>query len=124
MKMVFIAGPYIGDGTEEEITKNIQEAEAFAVALANRQIPFFCAHTHTSHFGRKANAPESFYKKLDMHMLMMVCNAVLATPRWQCSSGAKKEVEWAFQKSYPLFFPESPQDEIVLNDIESWFNSP
>ena len=123
MKIVFIAGPYIGNGTEEEIERNIKEAEAFAIALANWKIPFFCAHTHTSHFEIKANASENFYKNLDMYILKMACNAVLATPRWQQSTGAKKEIEWARQKHYPIFFPKSPQDENVLSDIEVWCKS-
>jgi predicted methyltransferase MtxX (methanogen marker protein 4) len=49
LKIVVIAGPYIGDGRLETIERNIREAELYAVALANRGIGFFCPHLHTHH---------------------------------------------------------------------------
>ena len=43
MELVFIAGPMTtgGDGSKEYITKNIQIAEQYTVALANVGIGFF-----------------------------------------------------------------------------------
>jgi len=41
MKIVFIAGPYTGDGTFESIERNIREAEKYQIALANKEIGFF-----------------------------------------------------------------------------------
>ena len=39
MKIVFIAGPYTGDGTFEAIERNIREAEKYQIALANEPQP-------------------------------------------------------------------------------------
>ena len=70
MKIVFIAGPYIGDGTYESIEKNIRKAEKYQIALASQRIGFFCSHNHTEHLGEKgADAPEQFYYELDLHFL-------------------------------------------------------
>lgn len=119
MKIVFIAGPYFGDGTYEQRERNIQEAEEYAIALANRGIAFFCYATHTRHFEVKANAPEPFYKALDAELLKRACDAVLATPRWQESSGARNDVRLGREREMPIFFPESLDD---LDEVEKWAN--
>lgn len=119
MKIIFIAGPYNGDGTFESIEKNIREAEKFQIALANNQVGFFCAHNHTAHFnsGKGAIAPEEFYYKLDFHFLQTVASAVLAVPGWEKSLGAISEVEWAKNNGLPIFFP---QDSSDISEVIKW----
>ena len=58
MEIVFIAGPYTGDGTFESIERNIRAAEKFQIALANREVGFFCAHNHTEHFSSGKGATQ------------------------------------------------------------------
>jgi hypothetical protein len=115
LKIVFIAGPYIGDGRVETIERNIREAESYAVALANRGVGFFCPHLHTHHFGTKALAEESFYHALDFHFLT-TADAILLTPRWRTSSGARRERAWAFAKGLPMFYPQTPDDMQAITD--------
>jgi hypothetical protein len=116
LKLVFIAGPYIGDGSVEAIEANIREAESYAVALANAGIGFFCPHLHTEHFGSKATADEPFYHRLDFQFLLR-SDAALFTPRWKASSGARREHDWAEEKGLTIFYPESPSD---IGDIIAW----
>ena len=119
MKIVFIAGPYTGDGTFESIERNIREAEKYQIALANREIGFFCAHNHTEHFSSKKGAtpPESFYYELDFQFLRQVADAVLAMPNWEKSWGAKREVKWAKEKGMKIFYPKNPTD---IEEIVDW----
>lgn len=117
MKIIFIAGPYFGDGTREAIERNIREAEKYQIALANKQIGFFCAHNHTEHFQVKAASPEEFYYKLDLELLSRSADAVLAVPGWEKSTGAKREVEWAKENSLPVFYPKDPSG---IGDIVEW----
>lgn len=117
MKIIFIAGPYFGDGTKEAIQKNIRQAEQYQIALANVGIPFFCAHNHTEHFEEKAKAPEEFYKRMDMEILKRACDAVLTIPDWETSTGAREEVAWAQQNNIPVFFPKSAED---LSQVITW----
>ncbi len=119
MKIVFIAGPYIGDGTVESIEKNIREAEKYQIALAEKQIGFFCSHTHTEHFSSKkgVKAPEDFYYELDLEFLKRSADAVLAVPGWENSKGATKEIELAKQLGLPIFYPKDPSD---IDDILKW----
>jgi hypothetical protein len=121
LKIIFIAGPYTGDGSYESIEKNIREAEKYQLALADKQIGFFCAHNHTEHFSSKkgAKAPEQFYYDLDFHFLTHIADAVLAMPSWEKSSGAKREIEWAKKKGMKIFYPKNPKD---MNDIIKWVN--
>lgn len=122
MKIVFIAGPYKGDGTFEAIERNIREAEKYQIALANRGVGFFCAQNHTEHFGSRkgATAPEDFYYELDLQFLKRVADAVLAIPGWESSFGAKREVEWAKEKGMKIFYPKDPAD---IEEIVQWANS-
>jgi hypothetical protein len=117
LKMVGIVGPYFGDGNYNTIEENICRVEKFAIALANRGIPFFCAHLHTRHFEVKAKAPEDFYKKQDMHILLSICSALLAVPGWETSDGARIETMTFQQLGRLVFFPKSPDD---LDEVEKW----
>jgi len=120
MKIVLIAGPYYSGGDPEKIEYNIRHAEKYAIALANRNIGFFCPHLHTSHFEAKANAPEEFYKELDMVIYDRACDGVVLIPGWENSSGARNEERRATERGIPKFFPKSPDDEECLAEIEHW----
>ena len=120
MKIIFIAGPYSGDGDRGEIERNIRQAEACQIALANAQVAFFCPHNHTEHFEEKAAAPEEFYKQMDMEILRRACDAVLAIPGWENSSGAVAEVEWAQANGRKVFFGKSHED---LEEVIRWAKS-
>ena len=119
--MVFIAGPYFGDGRYETIEANIKEAERYAIALANRGIFFFCPHIHTAHFGYKAKNKdgENYYKALDFVYLRM-CKGILMMPRFKESSGAGDELEWSERNGLKIFYPKSPDDKEVFDEIERW----
>jgi len=117
MKIIYIAGPYFGDGKKETIEKNIREAEKYQIELANHGIGFFCSHNHTEHFQEKAKATEEFYYELDFHFLKKCTDAVLALPGWKNSKGARKEIEWANQNNLKVFYPQSCSD---LQELYNW----
>ncbi len=120
MKIVFIAGPYTGDGTAASIEKNIREAEKYQIVLANQQIGFFCAHNHTAHFSstKGATAPEDFYYELDLYFLKKAADAVLAVPGWENSKGAREEVGWAKANGLTVFCPRTPAD---IGEVIEWY---
>jgi len=119
MKIVFIAGPYFGDGRPEAIQANIARAETYQVALANLGIGFFCPHNHTHRFEIKAKQGEGFYRTLDMTFIERTANAILAIPGWETSNGARAEIEFAKRKGLPIFYPKSPDD---LSEVIAWAN--
>jgi hypothetical protein len=119
MKIIYIAGAYIGDSKTETIEYNIREAEKYAIALADREIGFFCPHKHTEHFhsGKKSSASEQFYYNLDFYFLTKIADAVLVVPDWENSLGTKKEVEWAKQNGLKIFYPKNPTD---IEEVVKW----
>jgi len=117
MKIVFIAGAYIGDGNRENIEKNIREAEKYQIALADAGVGFFCPHNHTEHFEEKSKAPEEFYRKLDRTILERTCDGIVVVPGWENSGGTKLEIEYAKENNIPIFFPKSLED---LSEVISW----
>lgn len=117
MKIIFIAGPYFGNGDRSMIHDNIRHAEKYQIALANAGLGFFCPHNHTEHFEAKASADENFYRQLDMIFLRKTADAVLAIPGWETSSGSRAEIEYAKKIGLPVFFPESPDD---LYEVMAW----
>lgn len=117
MKILFIAGPYFSDGEYQKIENNIRMAEKYQIALANQGIGFFCSHNHTEHFEKKANAPEEFYKEMDLLILQRATDAMIAIPGWENSPGAKNEVAWAEENSMKIFYPRSHND---LDEIIKW----
>lgn len=109
----------MGDGKVETIERNIREAEKYAIALADRQVGFFCPHKHTEHFngGQKSTAPEQFYYDLDFYFLMHIADAVLVVPGWENSSGTKRELEWVKAKGLKTFYPKDPTD---IGEVVKW----
>lgn len=116
MKIVFIWGPYFGDGDKAKIQGNIRHAEQCQIALANAGVGFFCPHNHTEHFEIKATANENFYRELDMVFLQKMTDAVMAVPGWETSAGARAEIEFAKRKGLPIFYPESPDNLGLIVD--------
>jgi hypothetical protein len=117
MKIVFIAGPYFGDGRPETIQANIDHAERYQIALANLGIGFFCPHNHTHRFEIKARQNEGFYRTLDKTFLERCTDAVVAIPGWETSAGSRNEIEYAKQNGIPIFYPKSPGE---LGEVISW----
>jgi len=103
MKMLFIAGPYFGDGKFETIEANIQRAKQAAIEIANAGVPFFCPHMHTAHFQIDARAPEPFYRRLALHILGTACKAVYLLPGWENSKGTQDEIALAKALHLPVF---------------------
>jgi hypothetical protein len=113
LKIVYIAGPYIGNGHYLTVERNIREAEAFAIELTKRRIGFLCPHLNSAHFQIKTDAPASFWYEMDLAILLH-CDGIAFSPRWQESSGCKLEMEYAKKNGIQIFY----WDE--LDEIEHW----
>lgn len=116
MNLVYISGKYSGE-TQEEVNKNIEEAEKYAIELANRNVGFICPHLNTRNFEQKSTADYEFY--MDMYLeLVSKCNGILMLPRWEGSSGARRELKKAREVGLNEFYPESVQDNKVFDEIK------
>lgn len=110
MKVIYIAGPFrasSGWGVE----CNIRRAEELALEVWKLGVAVICPHTNTRFFSGAAD--DDIWLKGDLELLRR-CDAVMLTPDWARSSGARAEVEFANTYSIPVF--------CNLVDLKSWLS--
>ena len=103
--MLYISGPYTSSNIMG-VAINIANARAAALWCAERNIPFFCPHTHTAHFEQYApNVPVEFYYALDLK-IAEVCRGVILLEGYEHSYGAQRELEYFRRANKPEYlFP-------------------
>ena len=99
MKVVYVAGPFRGPNSWE-IEQNIRRAETLALEVWRAGFAAICPHTNTRFF--QGAAPDEVWLDGDIAILVK-CDAVLCTPDWEKSSGARAEVDRAKQVGIPVF---------------------
>ena len=99
MKLVYVAGPFRGPNAWE-IEQNIRRAEALALEVWRAGFACVCPHTNTRFF--QGAAEDSVWLDGDL-LILERCDAVLLTPDWQRSSGARAEVDHAKLKGIPVY---------------------
>ena len=107
MKIVYIAGPYMGATHDYrsyfEIERNITVAAEAAATLVTHGYGFFCPHLHSAHFEVIVpRAPVEFWRELDCAFLE-VCDAMLMVGEWRESKGACHEKRVAEMRGLPVF---------------------
>lgn len=100
MKVVYIAGPYRGPDAYE-IHRNICRAEELALGAWRMGVAAICPHLNSAHF--QGAAPDEVWLEGDLEILRR-CDAVLVTPDWERSVGARAEVAEATSRGIPVLF--------------------
>lgn len=100
MKVVYVAGPFLGRDSWE-MENNIRRAEALALEVWRAGMACFCPHTNTRFF--QGAADDSVWLDGDLAILEK-CDAVLMTPDWERSSGARAEEQHAKARGIPVFY--------------------
>lgn len=108
MKLVYVAGPFRGKSAWD-IECNIRRAEELALEVWRLGAAALCPHCNTRFFQNAA--PDEVWLKGDLEILRR-CDAVVLTPDWRKSSGARAEVEEALVLDIPVF------DD--LEDLKAW----
>lgn len=99
MKVIYIAGPFRGKN-HWEIEQNIRRAEALALAVWRAGFAALCPHCNTRFFDGAAR--DEVWLQGDLEMLRR-CDAVLMTPDWEKSTGAKAEKEAAIAEGIAVY---------------------
>ena len=99
MKLVYIAGPFRASNAWE-VEQNIRRAEALALEVWRMGLACICPHTNARFF--QGAAVDDVWLKGDMEILTR-CDALLLTPNWDTSTGAKLEREEAARRKIPIF---------------------
>ena len=107
MKVVYIAGPYMGVNPNNyashiPIERNILAAKEAMITLIRHEVGAFCPHTHTHGFERiMPDVSMSFWYELDLRLLR-ACDAILRLPGF--SKGADAEVDASAALGLPVFY--------------------
>jgi hypothetical protein len=107
MKVIYIAGPFRalsnycpGQQDAWGIQQNVMRAMELALIVWRLGAVALCPHANTMFF--QCSAPDDVWLKGDLELLKR-CDAVLMTPDYQKSSGARKEKEYAESIGIPVF---------------------
>lgn len=103
-----VAGPYrLYPGRTSE--QNIRQARDIAIDLWNAGHTAICPHLNTSNFENDTRLPDEAFLAGDLEILAR-CDAVVLTPDWEMSQGARGEVERANQLAIPCYvYSDKPQ---------------
>lgn len=100
MPMVYVAGPFRGPDSWA-IEGNIRRAEELSLEVWRLGAAALCPHTNTRFF--QGAAPDEVWLRGDLEMLSR-CDAILMTPDWQRSSGARVEESFAREHGIAVFY--------------------
>lgn len=100
MKVVYVAGPFRG-ANSWEMEQNIRRAEALALEAWRLGAAVICPHANTRFF--QGAAPDSVWLDGDLAILGR-CDAILMTPDWRRSAGARAERDYAMISGIPIFY--------------------
>lgn len=111
MKVVYVAGPFRGPD-HWAIAENIRNAERLALQVWQRGAAAICPHANTAHF--QDAAPDHVWLDGDLELLRR-SDAILMTPDWERSTGARAERDFAHTHGIPVFYQ--------LSELDVWLGS-
>jgi hypothetical protein len=111
LKVVYVAGPYRGDG-EWQVVQNIRKAEKLALEIWKAGAVAICPHKNTALFG--GTLPDETWLRGDLELVRR-SDAVCCTPDWERSEGARGEVKLARDLGIPVF--------ATLQEVKDWLRA-
>lgn len=102
IRVVYVAGPYSAK-TREGVEANIRRAELLGLEVAKLGACPLIPHTNTSAPEFEAAQPYTFWIDATAELLRR-CDAVIFTPDWGQSSGARGENLLAAELLMPMFY--------------------
>ena len=99
MPVVYISGPYRASN-RMLVARNIREAEEWGNTVAELGAFPFVPHANTAFL--EGAFPDDFFLDGDLAVLFKA-DAALFIPRWEASSGARREREFAEHHGIPCF---------------------
>lgn len=116
MKVIYVAGPFRSPSTHCPghqdhwgIQQNIMRAMALALDVWRLGAAAVCPHGNTFCF--QHSAPDDVWLEGDLE-IMRRCDAVIMTPDWERSAGARAERETAIAHGLPVFYG--------IDDLQEW----
>lgn len=107
MKLVYVAGPFRsmnanGKSNAWGVQKNVMSAMAVALEIWKAGDVALCPHANTMFFQDADGVPDSAWLEGDLLMLSK-CDAIVMAPGWERSSGARAELDYAFNRGLEVY---------------------
>ena len=123
MKLIYVAGPYSGNGTYSNIEDNIRHAEQVSLKLLQKGWAVITPHKNTAHYEFWEDFIGYDHKKwLDMSLeILKRCDAIIVLKGYELSKGTLEEIKFAKEHKILLFYevngiPDLPRESCV------WYN--
>ena len=101
MKLVYIAGPYMGSNYHET-ESYIAYARGWAERVARAGHAYYCPHLNNGHFDAIApDVPKDFWREMNVNILRR-CDAVLLLPGWDTDEATQRDVHYAETWGIPV----------------------
>jgi len=103
IKLVYIAGPYRGNGTPDCIHKNIQAARTVAKKYWQKGYAVICPHMNSAYMDG-ACLDEMFLN--GAIEILKRCDGIVMMPNWQQSEGSRNELNVADKLGLEIIYEE------------------
>jgi len=117
MKIIFIAGPFRGDGSKEAKEKNIEVARRFVHLFIENNVPYYSPHLNIDKEVTYLGIDKSELAWNLNGELLLRCDALAVLPGWETSNGTKTEIENATKRNIPIFYLDKRE---VIQEIIDW----
>lgn len=116
-KIIFLAGPFRGDGTVENQKQNVEQARKFVDVFINNDIPYYSPHMNIDCelIGRIYDA-NALSVALNREMLDR-CEALAVLPNFENSKGTIGEINYVETKGLPIFYLDKDGE---VEKIKEW----
>jgi hypothetical protein len=108
VKVVYVAGPFRGP-TPWDVAENVRQAERLGLEVARLGAMPLIPHANTSLFDGQLSA--KFWLDGTLELLRR-SDAMILTPDWEQSSGARAEFKDALERRQPVFY--------TLGELAAW----
>ncbi|MBX2866980.1 DUF1937 family protein [Candidatus Kaiserbacteria bacterium] len=105
MKVIFVAGPFRGDGSREAREGNLEKARQYIRRFVEKEIPYYSPHMNTSTTTIDFEGRDPFATALN-HQFLDYCDALAVLPGWKDSSGTQEEITRAEEQGKRIFYLE------------------
>lgn len=106
MKIVFIAGPFRGDGSRSAKEANVEIARTYVRKFIENNISFYSPHLNLDQEILMFEEDKSQYAITTNHTFLERCDILAVLPGWRDSSGTIEEIDLAQKAGKPVFYLE------------------
>lgn len=117
MKLVFLAGPFRGDGSEAAKQERVEKARQYALSLIEAGISFYSPHLNLSQLLIPFGSSHEEYAIKTQKEFLERTDVLAVLPGWEESSGTKDEIQWAQDSGMPIVYLEKEGSITKLKEL-------